>query len=144
MTIATAEQIITLSLPALRRLQFPINGNSDPEVNAAGCTVLAALGLCAAALAAEKGFDLRSRCLLWPTAPMDWELLDQPGQLPTRMVLGADAAIDILNAAVAEAERLGLRWRTEPLILKPAPQLVALVKKSQELAADQGGEEEND
>ena len=29
--------------------------------------------LLAAALAAEAGLDLRSRCLLWPTAPLTWE-----------------------------------------------------------------------
>jgi len=143
-TISSAEQTVTLSLPALRRLQFPVKGNVDPEVNAAGRTVLAALGLCAAALAAEKGFDLRSRCLLWPTTPMDWELLDRPGQASTRIALNAEAAIQILNEAVAEAEKLGLKWRTKPLGLKPATQLVELVKKSQELLAAQGTEEGSD
>ena len=143
-TISYAEQMVTLSLPALRRLQFPLAGKVDPKVSAAGRTVLAALGLCAAALAAEKGFDLRSRCLLWPTATMDWELLDRPGQPPTHIALEAKAAIGILEKAVAEAEKLGLKWRSEPLMLKPAPQLVELVKKSQELGAAQGAEEGND
>ena len=132
-----------LSLPALRRLQFPLDGRVDPEVNTAGRTVLAALGLCAAALAAEKGFDLRSRCLLWPTETMDWELLGRPGETPQRRVLEADSAIAVLNETVAAASKLGLQWRTEPLVLKPAPQLVKLVRKSQELAAASGGEQED-
>jgi len=140
-TIGSAEQSITLSLPALRRLQFPLNGKADAKVNQAGRTVLAALGLCAAALAVEKGFDLRSRCLLWPSGPMDWELLDRPGEAPAKLMLGAEAAIGLLNEAVAAAEALGLKWRSEPLILKPSPQLVALVKKSQKLAVASGGEE---
>jgi len=113
-------------------------------VKHAGRTVLAALGLCAAALAAEKGFDLRSRCLLWPSAAMEWELLDRPGQMPARLTLQADDAIGTLNEAVAAAGKLGLSWRQEPLVLKPAPQLVELVRKSQKLAAasgeDKGGE----
>ena len=67
-TIAYAEQMTVISLPALRRLQFPVNGKVTKEVNDAGRTVLAALGLCGAVLAAERGLDLRSRCLLWPTA----------------------------------------------------------------------------
>jgi CRISPR-associated protein Csb1 len=139
-TIASAEQTVTLSLPALRRLQFPLNGKTDVKVNAAGRTVLAALGLCAAALAAEKGLDLRSRCLLWPTGPMNWELLDRPGQPPVQVAMEAEAAIEVLKQAVTAAEKLGLRWRKEPLVLKPAPQLVELVKKSQELAAASGGD----
>ncbi len=137
-TIASAEQVTTLSLPALRRLHFPVNGKVSQEVNAAGRTVLAALGLCAAALAGEKGFDLRSRCLLWPSGAMEWELLDRPGQTPARLTLQAKAAIALMDEAVAVAEKLGLRWRTEPLVLKPAPQLVSLVEKSQKLAAASG------
>jgi len=143
-TITSAEQTMTISLPALRRLQFPVNGKVSQEVNAAGRTVLAALGLCAAALAAEKGFDLRSRCLLWPSEAMEWELLDRPGQMPARLTLQADAAIALLGETVVAAEKLGLRWRTEPLVLKPSPELVSLVEKSQKLAAvsgeDKGGE----
>jgi hypothetical protein len=103
-TIAYAEQVVALSLPALRRLHFPLDGKVTQEVNAAGRTVLAALGLCAAALAGEKGFDLRSRCLLWPSGPMDWELLEEPGKPPARMTLKADAAIALLKDAVAAAE----------------------------------------
>jgi CRISPR-associated protein Csb1 len=143
-TIASAEQLVTLSLPALRRLQFPVEGatgDKQKAINEAGRTVLAALGLCAAALAAEKGLDLRSRCLLWPVGSMEWELLDRPGQQPTRLTLEAEAAIDLLSEAVAAADKLGLSWRKKPLVLKPAPQLVELVKKSQKIAAASGGDE---
>jgi hypothetical protein len=56
-TIDRAEQTIVLSFPALRRLRFPINGEAQSrlEVDVAARTVLAALGLCAAALAAAAG-----------------------------------------------------------------------------------------
>ncbi len=140
-TIAEAEQTIVLSLPALRRLHLPINGNTSAEVDTAGRTVLAALGLYAAALAAEKGLDLRSRCLLWPTGAMEWELLDSPTGDPVTLKVEADAAKGVLDAAVAAAEKLGLKWRKEPLVLKPSPQLVELVRRSQTLAAAEGGDE---
>lgn len=141
-TIAYAEQMTVISLPALRRLQFPLNGKISAEVNNAGRTVLAALGLCGAVLAAERGLDLRSRCLLWPTAPLTWELLDRPGEKSNPYVLDADTAIKLLSEAVQQATKLGLPWLTEPLKLKPAKKLVELVRKSQELAitAGEGGD----
>ncbi len=144
-TVRSAEQMLVLSLPALRRLQFGVNNaNSRAEINDAGHTVLAALGLCAAALAAEKGFDLRSRCLLWPTEPPIWEVLDTPGTEPKKFALTGATGIKLLNDAVEYAETLGLTWRKEPLVLTPSDQLVQLVKKSQELAAAQGAEAEGD
>jgi CRISPR-associated protein Csb1 len=138
-TVAKAEQVVVLSLPALRRLQFPLNGGkATSKVNGAGRTVLAALSLCAAALAAEKGFDLRSRCLLFPSEPLVWEVLDKPGTEPVTVSLDGETAIKLLNEAVAAAEKVGLLWNKAPLVLTPAPQLMELVRKSQELAAQQG------
>jgi CRISPR-associated protein Csb1 len=141
-TIDRAEQTIVLSFPALRRLKFPINGEaqSRPEVDVAARTMLAALGLCAAALAAEAGLDLRSRCLLWPTEPLKWELLGQPGQMEKDIVLTAEQAVALLNDAIAAATAIGLPWRTTPLQLRPSDELVKLVVKSQQLAQQQGGE----
>lgn len=141
-TIAFAEQMTVISLPALRRLRFPLDGKVSMEANHAGQTVLAALGLCGAVLAAERGLDLRSRCLLWPTAPLTWELLDRPGQTSKPFELDANAAIQLLSEAVKHAKRLGLPWLTEPLKLKPAKKLVELVRKSQELAISSGDEGE--
>lgn len=141
-TIAFAEQMTVISLPALRRLRFPLDGKVSMDANHAGQTVLAALGLCGAVLAAERGLDLRSRCLLWPTAPLTWELLDRPGQTSKPFELDANAAIQLLSEAVKHAKRLGLPWLTEPLKLKPAKKLVELVRKSQELAISSGDEGE--
>lgn len=138
-TIASAEQTVVMSLAALRRLRFPIDGNFDPRVDDAARTALAALGLCAATLAAETGLDLRSRCLLWPTEPLRWELLCKPGEAPTELGLTAEAAIQLLKEAVAAASKAGLPWREKPLVLTPSDQLVKLVVKSQQLAVAQGG-----
>ncbi len=134
-TLDYAEQTIVLSLPALRKLRFPVDGKTTPERDAAARTVLAALALTAAALAAESGFDLRSRCLLWPTEVMKWELLDKPGQAPDAFTLTAEAAVQLLKEAVAAAEKLGLSWEKKPIKLIPSPNLVALLKRSQDIAA---------
>jgi CRISPR-associated protein Csb1 len=141
-TIDYAEQSIVLSLPALRRLRFPINGQHNPKADEAARTVLAALGLCAAILADDAGLDLRSRCLLWPQEPLKWELLGRPGEIQSDIVLDAEAALRLFMEAVDEARKCGLPWRTTPLQLQPAPELVKLVVKSQQLAQSQGTQEE--
>lgn len=135
-TIRKAVQTTVLSLPALRRLRFPLNGRSDPTIDNAARIALAALGLCAAALVREQGCDLRSRCQLHPTGPIFWELLDKPGEEPKAFSLSAAEAIEIYKAAVSEAKRTGLPWMDEELVLKPSPQLGTLIRRSQELATN--------
>lgn len=134
-TLDYAEQTVVLSLPALRKLRFPVDGETTPERDAAARTVLAALALTAAALAAESGFDLRSRCLLWPTNVMKWELLEKLGKTPAEFTLSGEEAIKLLGEAVVAAENLGLVWQKEPVKLVPSPNLVALLKRSQDIAA---------
>lgn len=134
-TVDYAEQTVVLSFPALRKLRFPVDGKTTPEGDAAARTVLAALALTAATLAAESGFDLRSRCLLWPTDVMKWELLETPGKAPAEFTLKAADAIKLLGEAVAAAERLGLVWQKVPVKLTPSANLVALLKRSQDIAA---------
>lgn len=144
-TIGHAEQVVVISLPALRRLRFPLPGEEwvptqeQHERDAAARTVLAALGLCAAALADESGLDLRSRCLLYPEAELTWQVLDRSGG--GEFTLPADAAIELFHEAVRVAKGRGLPWRDEPLVLSPSRELVKLVVKSQQLSAKAGGED---
>lgn len=140
-TVEYAEHTAVLSLPQLRRLRFPINGKLDTNVDNAARTVLAALALVGLTLSLERGCDLRSRCLLFPEGPLSFELLETPGQ-PTPIFLDSAQAIAIYNGAVKAAIALGLPWETNPITLMPSPELIALVKKSQELAA--GGEGEGE
>lgn len=140
-TIDYAEHSVVLSLSALRRLRFPINGEGKTtEANNAARTVLAALGLCAVALAAEAGFDLRSRCLLWPETTMEWELLADPGSITTKYQLNADDAIQLLKTAIDRAKEEKLPWRETVLKLRPSDNLVKLVVRSQQTAIHDGGE----
>ncbi len=133
-TIAYAEHSAVLSFPQLRRLRFPINGKLDTNVDEAARTVLASLALAGLTLSIERGCDLRSRCLLFPDEALVFQLLETPGK-PNDFKLSSNDAIAIYNEAVAAAKKLGLPWDTTPIELVPSPQLVALVKKSQELAA---------
>ena len=140
-TISGAKQTTTLSLAVLRRLRFPLNGavESKHEVDLAARTALAALGLAAGTLA-RNDVDLRSRCHLFAEGPSAWQLLDRPGQTPAEFALDSDAALRILDDAVREARGTGLPW--EGVIeLTPSPELVELVRRSQELASEAGSEQ---
>lgn len=139
-TISEGVQTTVLSLAALRRLRFPLGGadDSDRQVDIAAQTTLAAIGLAAATLAREDG-DLRSRCQLFPESESRWELLDRPGHDPQPFELTPDAAIDLLNQSVAAARQAGLPWQGV-IELQPSEQLVELVRRSQKLACDEGGE----
>lgn len=140
-TIEYAEQVTTLSLIVLRRLCFPVGGASSSDADAAGRTVLAALGLCAAALAFESGMALRSRCLVWPEEPMTWELLAKPGEAPKTFSLSGDEAIGLLKAAVAAAKDAKLEWEEKAIELVPQDKLAELVRLSQlEATKDEGND----
>jgi CRISPR-associated protein Csb1 len=147
-TILHAEHTAVLSLPQLRRLKFPLNGKLDrdsqkqSEIDNAARTVLAALAMVGLTLSLERGCDLRSRCLLFPDASLSFELLETPGK-PTPFTLDSEQAIAIYNQAVELAKKAGLPWESAPITLKPSPELIALVKKSQQLAAV-GAEEEGE
>lgn len=130
-TIEYAEQVTTLSLICLRRLRFPLDGSHDEGRDATARALLVALGLCAATLAFESGVDLRSRSLLWPDGAMVWQLLDRPGEDPVDFSLTGNEAVALLDGAVAAARKAGLPWQEEPVVLKPSPELLKLVRLSQ-------------
>ena len=146
-TLDKAIQTTVVSLPALRRLRFPLHAGkpSDPRADDAARTALAALAICAATLAREQGCDLRSRCLLVPTSTIEWEPIEpptSPASQPARYTLTRDGAISMLQDAVKAAKDAGLPWMDDELVLTPSPELVALVKKSQDLAASGGANDE--
>lgn len=140
-TISGARQTTTLSLAVLRRLRFPLNGtaDSDHDTDLAARTALAALGLAAGSLA-RVDTDLRSRCQLFAEREPTWELLDRPGESPREFELGPEDALNLLSEGIASAENAGLPWEGE-IELTPSPDLVELVRRSQELASASGVEE---
>lgn len=150
-TISRACQTTVLSLTALRRLRFPLNGatDSNQEVDIAARTALAALGLLAAALTRDESADLRSRCHLVAQQKPVWELIDVPGETPRQFELTGNEAVSLFNDAIDTARKLKVKgsdnkeltlpWEGE-VVLKPSDDLVQLVAKSQELAIHQATE----
>ncbi len=134
-TVIKGVQTTVISLSALRRLRFPLDGSADsnPDIDLLARTTLAALGLASATLARGDG-DLRSRCHLLPQQEPVWELLDRPATEPTMYDLTPENAIALLNEAVAEAKSSGLPWEGE-ISLEPSEELLELVRRSQQLAA---------
>lgn len=148
-TVQFARQITVLSLPALRRLQFPLAGKSAVDQVRADIearTTLAALALAAVARQWTMGFSLRSRCDLVPRGELVFLLLS-PGQ-EKPFTLSPDGAERLVGDAAKAAKRAGLPWPTgqdEPpwhdgcLTLRPNAQLVKAVARSRQLATEQRG-----
>jgi CRISPR-associated protein Csb1 len=142
-TVDYAEQTTVLSLPALRRLRFPLKVG-DRDTTAADIfarTYLAALGLLGATLAIEAGYDLRSRCILRAKAPVQWQLLGKPGDEDQTFNLSAEQALALYQQALGALREGKLPIHTDEITLVPTDDLTTLVKKSMELsAAETNGE----
>jgi CRISPR-associated protein Csb1 len=147
----TARQIIgttVLSFIQLRRLQFPtapdgtaLDGKTRATAELAARTALAAVGLAASALAFEEGFDLRSRCVLVAERPVIFEAVGRDGQASPFDLTSAEA-LKLVEQAGGHAASAGIPWREHELTLHPAPRLVELVRRSQQLVefGEAGGE----
>jgi hypothetical protein len=130
-----------LTLPGLRRLYFPIEGDKDPKhaqmVHVAGRAVIAALALTGETLIRAQGYDLRSHCVLYvsPDHPTYWEIPSQESGTPDiRFKLSVPDACDLLRTAVKEASKLGLKWHDgeglpELPVLTPDAEQVKLLTK---------------
>lgn len=142
-TVDYAEQTTVLSLPALRRLRFPINPDvkSTLEGDIAARTYLAAIGLLGATLAVDAGYDLRSRCILRATNAATWDLLGKPGDPDTPFVLDRAGAIQLYNDSLVAAQKFKMPIHLEEITLQPEDKLVSLVRKSLEIASSESGEE---
>jgi len=137
-TISKAVQTTVLSLPTLRRLHFPLDGaGPDALVDLVARTALATQAIFAATLVREQGADLRSRCLLYPTGPVVWELLGHPGTEILQFDSSSEQAREVYKQAVQEAKEAGLPWLDQEIVLKPSPKLVELIRRSQEMAPEE-------
>ncbi len=133
-TMDYAVQTTVLSLPALRRLRFPVDGNEKEEYNDAARTVLAALALAAVVHMREQGYDLRSRCLLIPEYSAQFELIENNGKME-KFDLDACNADRIFEKAVAEAKERGLPWQDHVINLEPEERLEQLISQSRTTSA---------
>lgn len=141
-TLDYAEQITVLSLPALRRLRFPKTVAEEPvaperrsETELRARAAVAALGLAAVSLQRTQGYDLRSRCAFVPEGALSFELLGRDGGVKGHYTLEPEDAIKLVQEASEAARNVGMGWPTQAVDLKPAPKLVALLRRSREVAA---------
>ncbi len=139
-TIDHALHTVVISLPTLRRLRFPVDGNIDPERDAAARTLLAALALLALAAQDRNGYNLRSRCDLHADGASAFELLSADGESKD-FSLDFAAARALYEQAIEAAKAAGLPWPDEPLRLTPQEKLVQIVAESRRLALQGKGEE---
>jgi CRISPR-associated protein Csb1 len=140
----TAREIVgttVLSFIQLRRLRFPTRPDGSPlddgqvaEAELAARTALAALGLAAAALAFEEGFDLRSRCVLVTTAPSRFEAIGRGGNVSRFDLTSADA-LKLVAESAESASAVHMSWRSGELQLRPSDRLAQLIRVSHDLVA---------
>lgn len=141
----TADRIVAttvLSFVQLRRLRFPTDASGAPlagerrrDAELSARTALAALGLAAAVLAFEEGFDLRSRCVLVADGDVTFELLRRGSAPATSFTIDRASVLELLGQSTRAAAAAGLPWCQDEILLRPADRLVELVRRSQALAA---------
>ncbi len=123
-------QIATISLPAIRECRFPAGGKHDDARNAAGRLMLLALGLHLLALQVERGYDLRSDCLLMPEDEPAFESIDRLGKpVETWTAIETDTA-GLLEAAIEQGAEHGLDWADGDVWLKASDVQLALLRGS--------------
>ena len=141
----TADQVTAtsvLSFAQLRRLRFPLDadgaaleGDRRTEAEVAARTALAALGLAAIVLAADDGFDLRSRCVLVASSDHRFELIGRNTSEISEFSLTSEEAVALVAQAASAAADAGMPWPEADLTLTPTPRLVELVRRSHAAAA---------
>jgi CRISPR-associated protein Csb1 len=131
------EHSFVLSFAALRRLRF-----GGDEKDAAGRSLLAALGLFALAEQDARGYALRSRCDLVCDGRAPLELVHSDGTVES-IVLDRAAARTLYDDAFKSAQKAGFNLSAEPIRLTPQAKLVEIVRESQRLALEgKGGDQD--
>lgn len=131
------EHSFVLSFAALRRLRF-----GGVEKDAAGRSLLAALGLVALTEQDARGYALRSRCDLVCDGQATLEFVRSDGSAEAIQIDRAQARA-LYQAAYDASQKAGFSLSSEPLRLTPHEKLVAIVKESQKLALEgKGGDQE--
>lgn len=134
-----AEHMAVISCAGLRRLGF-----GGGERDAAGRTLLAALGLLALAEQDARGYALRSRCDLVCEGRAPLQQVHADGTTDA-VDLDRSGARALYAEALSSARDAGFDLRQEPVRLTPQPKLIAIVRESQRLAlAGEGGEADAD
>jgi CRISPR-associated protein Csb1 len=130
-----AEYTAVISLAGLRRLSF-----GEGKRDQAGRALLAALGLSALSEQDTRGYALRSRCDLVCEGMAPLEVVHADGNTDL-FEIDRGAARQLYSEAYATARESGFELAREPIRLIPQDKLVAIVRRSQQLALEgEGGE----
>lgn len=146
-TFQEAKHTAVLSLAALRKLHFPIDGNTDASAEAR--LVLASITLFALSELRRDGYDLRSRCALVVAGSPTMEIVKRDGTTDP-FSLDESGAKLLVDSALHKAEMKTLAWRRDPIELKPSTALADLIIQSRRLGtleadgADDAEEENQD
>jgi len=133
-TISHAVQTTVLSLIALRRLHFPLpTAKPNQATDLAAQTLLASLALCALSSQRQQGYDLRSRCLLIPTASAQFELIRADANQVQRFSLHAAGAAALFERAATNDAVKKLGCEPREIELAPSDDVLRLVRVSREL-----------
>lgn len=141
-TMKYAIQTTVLSLSALRRMRFPVDGERTPEGDTAARTVLAALGLVAITAQRERDYFLRSRCELRAVDSPPFEFAPQGREVKDedRFTLSFEEAVQLLKDAIKSASNLQWKTASDMPNLKPKANLAELIRLSHE----RGGAEDEE
>ena len=136
-TISEARQTTVISLAALRRLRFRTEEGlrHSREAEVAARTAVAALGVASVVYGFEADLDLRSRCLLIPERSPVLELIGRDGSDPERLSVKCAEAARLVSQAADRAKAAGIGWKEDPVVLRPAPKLLELIRRSREVSA---------
>ncbi len=138
-SIDGAVQTTVISIPALKKLRFPLDGANSEATDKKAQVVLLSLAISAVSHARDKGYDLRSRCLLVPEGIPPLELINKDGSSRFFSV-DSKTADEILVNSIDQARKAGLPWLDRDVALKPNSNLIDLIRRSRELH----DEEENE
>ena len=134
-TCEYAEHTAVLSFAGLRRLSFG-GGKKD----AAGRSLVAALGLVALTEQDARGYALRSRCDLVCQGCAPFELVHADGSTE-HLDVDRGTASAVYAEALRAARDAGFNLTPDPIRLIPQDKLVHIVKESQKQALEgKGGE----
>lgn len=133
-TMDHALHLTTLSLPGLRECRFPFQNESAEERredwDIAGRMMLAALALTMLAEQAQRGYDLRSGCLLVPVQEPTVELVGRLGEVVESWPLAGLDARRLLKRTVAwGVDECGFSWDPS-LALTASESQLALLRAS--------------
>lgn len=129
--ITEAVQTSVVSCAAVRRLRFETEDGSYSEArDHAGQASTVSLGLYGLISQMDKGYFLRSRCDLIPVNKIQMEVIGRTLEEIETYELRAGDMLEALNDSLKEAQKHGLKWREEPLIVKGGERLIKMVERS--------------